>query len=108
MYGPLQNMIFVTDEEARNYFIPPNSKVLLMSKDKPEFYVKSSDSLGQYTFDTYTFEKVQPQPQQPAVTQADFDAFKQDILALLTHPASTAIAQPQPQEVKNNDESTQQ
>ena len=105
MYGPLQNMIFVTDEEARNYFIPPNSKVLLMSKDKPEFYVKSSDSLGQYTFDTYTFQKKQ---QQPAVTQADFDAFKQDILALLTHPASTAIAQSQPQEVKNNDESTQQ
>lgn len=104
MYGPLQNMIFVTDEEARNYFIPPNSKVLLMSKDKPEFYVKSSDSLGQYTFDTYTFEKVQPQPQpqQPAVTQADFDAFKQDILALLT------TAQSQPQEVKNNDESAQQ
>lgn len=105
MYGPLQNLIFVTEDEARSYFIPPNSKVLLMSKDKPEFYIKSTDSLGQYTFDTYTFQKKQ-QPQ--VVTQADFDAFKQDILALLTHPTPTAsTTQPQQQEVTNN-ESTQQ
>lgn len=104
MYGPLQNLIFVTEDEARSYFIPPNSKVLLMSKDKPEFYIKSTDSLGQYTFDTYTFQKKQ-QPQ--VVTQADFDAFKQDILALLTHPTPTTIAQPQQQEVTNN-ESAQQ
>lgn len=103
MYGPLQNLIFVTEDEARSYFIPPNSKVLLMSKDKPEFYIKSTDSLGQYTFDTYTFQKKQ-QPQ--VVTQADFDAFKQDILALLTHPTPTT-AQPQQQEVTNN-ESAQQ
>lgn len=99
MYGPLQNLIFVTEDEARSYFIPPNSKVLLMSKDKPEFYIKSTDSLGQYTFDIYTFQKKQ-QPQ--VVTQADFDAFKQDILALLTHPTTT-----QQQEVTNN-ESAQQ
>lgn len=99
MYGPLQNLIFVTEEEARSYFIPPNSKVLLMSKDKPEFYIKSTDSLGQYTFDTYTFQKKQ-QPQ--VVTQADFDAFKQDVLTLLT--AHTPTTQ---QEVTNN-ESAQQ
>lgn len=105
MYGPLQNLIFVTEEEARSYFIPPNSKVLLMSKDKPEFYIKSTDSLGQYTFDIYTFQKKQ-QPQ--VVTQADFDAFKQDILALLTHPTpTTTTTQPQQQEVTNN-ESAQQ
>lgn len=103
MYGPLQNLIFVTEDEARSYFIPPNSKVLLMSKDKPEFYIKSTDSLGQYTFDTYTFQKKQ-QPQ--VVTQADFDAFKQDILTLLTHTPTTTT-QPQQQEVTNN-ESTQQ
>ena len=104
MYGPLQNLIFVTEEEARSYFIPPNSKVLLMSKDKPEFYIKSTDSLGQYTFDTYTFQKKQ-QPQ--VVTQADFDAFKQDILALLTHPTPTTT-QPQQQEVTNNESAQQQ
>ena len=105
MYGPLQNLIFVTEDEARSYFIPPNSKVLLMSKDKPEFYIKSTDSLGQYTFDTYTFQKKQ-QPQ--VVTQADFDAFKQDILALLAHPTPTANAQPQQQEVTNNESAQQQ
>lgn len=100
MYGPLQNLIFVTEDDARSYFIPPNSKVLLMSKDKPEFYIKSTDSLGQYTFDTYTFQKKQ-QPQ--VVTQADFDAFKQDILALLTHPTPTTQ-----QEVTNNESAQQQ
>lgn len=105
MYGPLQNLIFVTEDEARSYFIPPNSKVLLMSKDKPEFYIKSTDSLGQYTFDTYTFQKKQ-QPQ--VVTQADFDAFKQDILALLTHPTPTAHTPTTQQEVTNNESAQQQ
>lgn len=104
MYGPLQNLIFVTEDEARSYFIPPNSKVLLMSKDKPEFYIKSTDSLGQYTFDTYTFQKKQ-QPQ--VVTQADFDAFKQDVLTLLTAHTPTASTHTTQQEVTNN-ESAQQ
>ena len=91
-YTPVQNMIFVSDEEARNYYLPPNSKVLLMSKDKPVFYVKTTDAIGQPNIDTYSFKKEEPQPtptQQPAptpanvVTKEDLDAFKAEILTLL-------------------------
>lgn len=85
-YTPVQNMIFVTEEEAARYILPPNSKVLLMSKDKPVFYVKTTDTLGQYTLDTYKFEKITPaQPSDPnVVTQADLAAFKEELLTLLT------------------------
>lgn len=48
-----------------------------MDKEKPQFYVKSSD--GQ--LDTYTFAKVEPTP---PVTKQDLDAFKQEILSLLS------------------------
>lgn len=85
-YAPVQNMIFVSDEEAQRYILPPNSKVLLMSKDKPVFYVKTTDSLGQYTIDTYSFEKITPAQQTDpnVVTQADLAAFKEELIALLT------------------------
>lgn len=90
-YTPVQNMIFVTEEEAARYILPPNSKVLLMSKDKPVFYVKTTDTLGQYTLDTYKFEKITPaQPSDPnVVTQADLAAFKEELLAILT-PKNTS------------------
>ena len=84
------NMIFVTADEARNYYVPPNTKMLLMDKEKPQFYVKSSD--GQ--LDTYTFAKVEPTP---PVTKQDLDAFKQEILSLLNPN----------KEVPNNDANTQ-
>ena len=85
-YTPVQNMIFVTEEEAARYILPPNSKVLLMSKDKPVFYVKTTDTLGQYTLDTYKFEKITPTPASDpnVVTQADLAAFKEELLTLLT------------------------
>ena len=96
-YAPIQNMIFVSEEEARNYFIPANSKVLLMGKEKPVFYVKTSDSLGQTVIETYSFKKVEPQTNLPsnAVSKDDFDAFKREILALI-----------KPQEDQNHVKST--
>lgn len=94
-YTPVQNMIFVTEEEAARYILPPNSKVLLMSKDKPVFYVKTTDTLGQYSLDTYRFEKIAPaQPADPnVVTQADLAAFKEELIALLTAKNSSSEEQ---------------
>lgn len=91
-YTPVQNMIFVSEDEARTYYLPPNSKVLLMSKDKPVFYVKTTDAIGQPTIDTYSFKKEEPvTPSAPAnanatansITKDDLDAFKAEILALI-------------------------
>lgn len=93
-YAPVQNMIFVSEDEARTYYLPPNSKVLLMSKDKPVFYVKTTDAIGQPTIDTYSFKKEEPvTPSAPAnanapansnaITKDDLDAFKAEILALI-------------------------
>lgn len=87
-YTPMQNMIFVSDDEAQRYILPPNSKVLLMSKDNPVFYVKTTDTLGQATIDSYRFERINSTaPTDPnMVTQADFAKFKDEILALLSRP----------------------
>lgn len=85
-YAPVHNMIFVSDDEVKTYYLPPNSKVLLMSKDKPIFYVKSTDTIGQPTIDVYSFKKEETSSSsQPSngVTKDEFDAFKAEILALL-------------------------
>lgn len=84
-YTPMQNMIFVSDDEAQRYILPPNSKVLLMSKDNPIFYVKTTDTLGQATIDSYRFERINSTTPN-TVTQADFAKFKDEILALLSRP----------------------
>lgn len=103
-FTPVQNMIFVSEEDARNYMIPPNSKVLLMSKDKPVFYVKTTDTLGQSTFDTYKFEKIQPAPQidPNVVTRADLEAFKSELIALLATTAQSTTTTTEPQEENKN------
>lgn len=52
---------FVTEDEAKGYILMPNSQVLLMNKNEPIFYIKSSDSLGRSTLETYKFEKYDPE-----------------------------------------------
>ena len=82
------NMVFVSEDEARSYYVPPNTKMLLMDKEKPQFYVKATDTLGQYIIDTYTFKKVEPIQQ---ITRDDLDAFKREILALLPTTTNATI-----------------
>lgn len=88
-YLPVQNLIFVSEDEARNYNIPPSSKVLLMSKDSSKFWIKTSDSWGQTTLDTYSFKKEEPAPPVTAsqyITKDDLARFKDELLALITSP----------------------
>lgn len=82
----IQNMIFVTEEEANRYYVAPGHQVMLMNRDKPIFYVKSSDTFGMATMEQYSFTKIPQSSQSPtsAVTREDFDAFKQEILTLLS------------------------
>lgn len=100
----IQNMIFVTEEEANRYYVAPGHQVMLMNRDKPIFYVKSSDTFGMATMEQYSFTKIpNPQQQSPTstVTREDFDAFKQEILSLLSSKS-------QPKEDAQHNESAKQ
>lgn len=100
MFTPHQYFTFInTEEDANQYIVPSNTTVLLICRNAPYFFIKSSDSLGQYTTDRYEFKKA-PRVQQTTVpdnliTVDQFNAFKDEIRALLTTNA-------QPKEDTNN------
>jgi hypothetical protein len=100
-----QNFIFInTEEEASAYIIPPNHTTLLMCRNKPIFFIKTADSLGQYTLDRYEFKKapISPQTALPdnLITIEQFEAFKDEIRSLITSLSSPTPTNPQ--EVKPN------
>lgn len=102
-----QNFIFINaEEEAPAYIIPPNHTTLLMCRNKPIFFIKTSDSLGQYTLDRYEFKKapISPQTALPdnLITTEQFEAFKDEIRALLNSSAAQSPNTPTTQEVKPN------
>lgn len=106
MYIPHQSFVFINHEdEANQYIIPPSTTALLMCRNAPYFFIKTADSLGQYTIDRYEFKKA-PKTQQTAlpdniITKDQFEAFKDEIRALLNpHPIPTPNPQPQ-EELKN-------
>jgi hypothetical protein len=84
MYIPHQSFVFInTEDEANHYIIPPSTTALLMCRNAPYFFIKTADSLGQYTLDRYEFKKA-PRPQDNVVTTEQFNQFKEEIRALLT------------------------
>lgn len=86
MYIPHQSFVFInTEDEANHYIIPPSTTALLMCRNAPYFFIKTSDSLGQYTLDRYEFKKVSPRPTSDnVVTTEQFNQFKEEIRAMLT------------------------
>lgn len=84
---PIQDVRFVTSEEAKAYIVMPNSKALLIDKSGIA-YLKSADNMGQSQTQYYRFEAVNAdgtplQPQEPN-TQADLAQFvKKDELEKL-------------------------
>lgn len=46
-------------EEAKNYPVMFNNSELLMDNNKDVFYVKSVDSLGKVSVNSYKFEKIE-------------------------------------------------
>ena len=79
------NIMFVTEEEAKAYLLPPNSTALLMHRNEPIFYIKATDSIGQSTIKAYRFEEIKPDPSTIPLTQADLQSFKEEILSLLNN-----------------------
>ena len=79
---------YATKEEVQAYILPPNSQMMAIDSEKPYFYIKSVDSLGRPTLDTFKFEKVDDSKEKSAevnyltkddmvgfVTKQEFESF---------------------------------
>lgn len=55
---PFQQVIFANEQEAMGRIVDPNTSIMFMDTKNSKFYVKSTDSLGNSTFDSYKFEKI--------------------------------------------------
>lgn len=79
-------------ESARMYQLPPNSKQILMDKEKARFYLVEADASGQKSVQAFDFTAVQDQQPQFA-TQAQLEELRQQYESLvqqisqLTKPA---------------------
>lgn len=56
MNTPIQEILFVTSEEARAYVVFPNRNALLIDKTNKMAYFKSADSLGQSTMKVFKYD----------------------------------------------------
>ena len=87
--SPINDIKFVTADEARAYIVMPNTKVMLMDRDKSVFYIKSADSLGKSTLEEYKYTRLDNSPNDsvsPALDPSNFvktqelDSFKDFII----------------------------
>lgn len=84
---PIQDVRFVTSEEAKAYIVMPNSKALLIDRDGMA-YLKTADNMGQSQTDYFRFERVNadgtPIAIQKSAPEINFDDFiKKDDLEKL-------------------------
>lgn len=56
---PFQDVRFVNEKEANGFLVLPNQKVLLIDNEDRKMWVKSADSMGTSTTETYRFERVE-------------------------------------------------
>jgi hypothetical protein len=84
---PIQDVRFVTSEEARAYIVMPNARALLIDKNGLA-YLKTADNMGQSQTQYFRFEPVNAdgtpiKPQEPT-PNIDLDLFvkKEDLANL--------------------------
>lgn len=80
---PIQDVRFVTSEEAKAYIVMPNSKALLIDKNGTA-YLKTADNMGQSQTQYFRFEPInpdgtpiKPQEDKPNFNPDDFVSVKQ-------------------------------
>lgn len=56
---PFNDIKFVTEDEAKGYILFPNTRVMLLDRDKSVFYIKTADSLGKSTLEGYKYTKLE-------------------------------------------------
>jgi hypothetical protein len=76
---PIQDVRFVTSEEAKAYIVMPNSKALLIDKNSGVAHLKVADNMGQSQTQYFRFEPVNAdgtpiKPQAPT-SSIDIDEF---------------------------------
>lgn len=61
-YAYTPGIVWVHESEALSYPVAPNSSVLLMDRDKQQFYIKSADASGMpLPLRTFTYTESAPQ-----------------------------------------------
>lgn len=87
---PIQDIRFVTSEEAKAFIVVPNSKALLIDKNNGIAHLKTADNMGQSVTEYFKFEAVNAdgspiKPKQEA-QQVDYSDFikKQDLAGFVT------------------------
>jgi hypothetical protein len=76
---PIQDVRFVTSEEAKAYIVMPNAKALLIDRNSGVAHLKTADSMGQSKTEYFRFEPINAdgtpiKPQEPT-PQIDFGDF---------------------------------
>lgn len=69
-------------EEAKSYPVMFGTSELLMDNNRDMFYIKSVDSMGKYTINSYTFKQVENE-QPAAVTQSQFNELQAKLDTLI-------------------------
>lgn len=77
---PIQDIRFVTSEEAKAFIVMPNSKALLIDQKGGMAHLKTADNMGQSVTQYFKFEQVNAdgtpiKPQEPTTPQVDFGQF---------------------------------
>lgn len=81
---PIQDIRFVTSEEAKAFIVMPNSKALLIDKNGGMAHLKTADYMGQSVTQYFKFEQVnadgaplKPQEPTPQIDYSQFVTIKQ-------------------------------
>ena len=72
---PIQDIRFVTSEEAKAFIVMPNTKALLIDKNGGVAHLKTADNMGQSVTQYFKFEQVNADgtPLKPQEPTAQFD-----------------------------------
>ena len=77
---PIQDVRFVTSEEAKAYIVMPNSKALLIDKNSGVAHLKVADNMGQSQTQYFRFEPInadgtpiKPQEATPQIDISELD-----------------------------------
>ena len=81
-------------EEAKSYPVLFNTSEILLDNNRDVFYVKTVDSMGKYTINTYKFEQIEnerPLTADNFVTKQQFDDLSTKLDQMMTMIASTQL-----------------